>query len=297
LGQALQASAPNHLAGQPLELIPLTRDELDLSDANACREAVHIFRPHWVLNAGAYTAVDRAEKERALAGAVNAGAPRAFAEALLDSGGYLLQLSTDFVFNGLQGRPYATDNQRDPLGVYGASKAEGEQAVEELLLPVGRGKILRTSWVIGPVGNNFVLTMLRLHAEHETLNVVADQVGCPTSTHTLAEACWGAIDYQQQGLNLPDVIHWSDAGVASWYDLAVAVGELGQELGLLNSTAQIKPIDTASYPTLAKRPAYSLLDCIETRRLLKLQSLHWRRALAQVLVKVKRIRSAPSKLS
>jgi dTDP-4-dehydrorhamnose reductase len=198
LGQALRQQLP-----VGMELIATSRTgngggadggllPLDLADAMACRTAVLEHRPEWVLNAGAYTAVDRAESEPELALAVNAGAPRAFAEALLDTGGRLLQVSTDFVFNGQQGSPYRPEQARDPLGAYGRTKAAGEEAVEQVLGGSGRGVILRTSWVIGPVGKNFALTMLRLHRERgasgQALGVVEDQVGCTTSTATLAAA-------------------------------------------------------------------------------------------------------------
>ena len=183
LGTALQASLPEGVI-----LIATGRSELDLADHAACRQAVRDHRPDWVLNAGAYTAVDRAESEADRAMAINAGAPQAFAEALRDTGGRLLQVSTDFVFNGAQGSPYRPDQALDPLGVYGATKAAGETAA--LALPGAR--VLRTSWVYGPVGKNFCLTMLRLHAMKaaagDPLGVVADQVGCPTATHTLAAA-------------------------------------------------------------------------------------------------------------
>ena len=256
---------------------------LDLANASACRTAVEGYRPDWVLNAGAYTAVDMAESEPELAVAVNAGAPEAFAAALKEQGGRLLQLSTDFVFNGRQGTPYRVNQSRDPLGTYGISKARGEEAVEAAFESEGDGIILRTSWVIGPVGKNFALTMLRLHREKKELGVVADQVGCPSSTLNLAAACWQAIRRSSEGIKLPPVLHWSDAGAASWYDVAVAVGELGVELGLINHPAAVTPITTADYPTPATRPGYSLLDCSTTRQALELNGLHWRSALRDVL--------------
>jgi dTDP-4-dehydrorhamnose reductase len=290
LGQALRQQVP-----EGLELIATSRSgggelvPLDLSEAEACRAAVWEHRPDWVLNGGAYTAVDKAESEPELALAVNAGAPRAFAEALRDTGGRLLQVSTDFVFNGQQGSPYRPEQNRDPLGTYGRTKAAGEQAVEQLLgrgsggAIVGRGVILRTSWVIGPVGRNFALTMLRLHRERgasgQTLGVVADQVGCPTSTFTLAQACWRVIT---AGIDEP-LLHWSDAGAASWYDVAVAVGELAEELGMLERRAAVLPLITADYPTPAQRPSYSLLECSTTRQALGLPAVHWRQALRQLL--------------
>jgi dTDP-4-dehydrorhamnose reductase len=291
LGTALQASLP---AG--VTLIATGRSELNLADAAACRQAVLTHRPDWVLNAGAYTAVDRAESEPDQALAINAGAPQAFAEALAETGGRLLQVSTDFVFNGAQGSPYRPDQALDPLGVYGATKAAGETAA--LALPGAR--VLRTSWVYGPVAKNFCLTMLRLHAlkaaAGEPLGVVADQVGCPTATHTLAAACWRSIGADSAGAlaNIaagndpvategPRILHWSDAGAASWYDFAVAIGELGVARGLLQQAAEVRPITTDDYPTPARRPSYSLLDCRATRLVLGLEPRHWGSALGEVI--------------
>ena len=238
-------------------------------------------RPDWVLNAGAYTAVDRAESEPELARAVNADAPAAFAQALAEGSGRLLQVSTDFVFDGRQGHPYGPHQAVSPLGVYGASKAEGERAA---LANLGAENttILRTSWVYGPVGRNFCLTMLRLHGQRaisgEPLGVVVDQVGCPTATHTLASACWAVIEQRLNG-----TFHWSDCGAASWYDFAVAIGELGLEAGLLERAAPVRPLTTAEYPTPAQRPSYSLLDTSATRQALGLAPSHWRQALREVL--------------
>ena len=293
LGCALRASLPKVLQKSPVELIATSRNgcdglvALDLSDADACRAAVLDWQPDWVLNAGAYTAVDRAETEPELAHAVNAMAPRVFAEALAETGGSLLQVSTDFVFNGRQGYPYQPLEPRDPLGVYGASKAAGEQAIAEVLgvEQGGKAAVLRTSWVYGPVGSNFLLTMLRLHLQKavaaEPLRVVADQVGCPTATAGLAGACWRLVERQLGG-----VMHWSDAGAASWYDFAVAIGELAEDSGQLERSAIVLPISTADYPTPAQRPAYSLLDCISSRELLGLRPKHWRQALREVIADV-----------
>jgi dTDP-4-dehydrorhamnose reductase len=279
LAQALLADVPPEITA-----IPTTRAELDLADPAACRAAVEHYRPHWVLNAGAYTAVDRAESEPELAMRVNAAAPEAFAAALADSGGQLLQISTDFVFNGTQGFPYQPHQPRDPLGAYGASKAEGERRVAEQL-PEGQYCLLRTSWVYGPVGHNFCLTMLRLHrqkaAAGQPLGVIADQVGCPTATHSLAAACWRVIQRRVGGLH-----HWSDAGAASWYDFAVAIGELAVARGVLPAAAEVRPLGTEDYPTPARRPSYSLLDCRATRRALALPGRHWRATLAEVLARI-----------
>ena len=293
LGCALRGSFPKVLQNTSLELIVTSRSggdglvALDLANADACRAAVFESKPDWVINAGAYTAVDRAETEPELAQAVNGLAPRAFAEALAQTGGRLLQVSTDFVFNGRQGHPYKLDQPLDPLGVYGATKAAGEQAIAEVLGldQGGKSAVVRTSWVYSPVGSNFLLTMLRLHRQkaeaEEPLKVVADQVGCPTSTSGLAEACWRLVERQLGGL-----MHWSDAGVASWYDFAVAIGELAEASGHLERAAQVLPITTADYPTPARRPAYSLLDCTISRDRLGLMPPHWRQVLREVIADV-----------
>ena len=283
LGQALRASIPSFI-----NVIATSRSggdglkALDLADAAACRAAVAEYRPDWVLNAGAFTAVDKAESEPELAHAINAEAPGAFAKALADRGGRLLQISTDFVFNGSQRSPYSPNQERDPLSIYGASKAAGEEAIEAVFSGDPRALILRTSWLMGPVGKNFALTMLRLHQERDNLKVVADQVGCPTSTFNLARACWQIIQRGSR-TTLPSVMHWCDDGIASWYDVSVAVGEIGAELGLLNSPAVVQRIQTSDYPAPAARPSYSLLDCSTTRRALGLGGEHWRTALKTVL--------------
>lgn len=290
LGQALQRTVPARIAGQPVELILCSRRggdgalALDLGDAAACRALVQQIKPDWLINAGAYTAVDRAEVEPELARAVNAIAPRVFAQVLDSTGGRMLQLSTDFVFSGRQGQPYEPASAPEPLGVYGATKAEGELAVLEQLSGTGRAVVLRTGWVYGPVGHNFLLTMLRLLAEREQLGVVADQVGCPTATAGLAEACWQVLACAAVGPNgFPAVLHWSDAGVASWYDFAMAIRELGLAQGLLQRAALVRPLTTAEYPTPARRPSYSLLDCSASRAQLGLSPRHWREVLLAVM--------------
>ncbi len=277
LGNALVNSSP-----LDVDLITLDRSRLDLADPKSCRQSIFELRPDWVLNAGAYTSVDKAEREPELAYAVNAGAPEAFAEALAEVDGRLLQISTDFVFNGRQSYPYGVDQSVDPLGVYGASKAAGEKAA--LQLPGAR--LLRTSWVYGSIGQNFCLTMLNLHASKaakgEPLQVVADQVGCPTATQSLALACWRSL-FLKEDSNQIRRLHWCDAGVASWYDFAVAIGELAVGLGLLSNTAVVKPIKSSEYPVAAKRPNYSVLDCDRSAEILNLDQPYWRTSLAQVL--------------
>ena len=189
LGQELQRQCP-----ASVEMLALAREQLDLANSAACREAVATHRPDWVISAGAYTAVDRAEAEPELAHRVNAEAPGAFAAALAETGGSLLQVSTDFVFNGAQGTPYRIDQTIDPLGVYGRTKSAGEQAAAEAL-PAERLCILRTSWVYGPVGKNFLLTMLKLHAiKAAQASLRWWPIRWLSDEHQhLAQACWAVV--------------------------------------------------------------------------------------------------------
>ena len=195
-------------------------------------------------------------------------------------------MSTNFVFDGQQGCPYRVDQTTTPLNIYGGSKAAGGLAIQRIFGHDNpQGVILRKSWVMGPVGRNFALTMLRLHRERDHLGVVADQVGCPSSTSNLAVACWKTITLGSY-TSLPPILHWSDAGAASWYDVAVAIGDLGHRLGLINTPAQVNPITTADYPAPGSHPNYSLLDCTTTRSALQLDGHHWQEALKQLLLRV-----------
>ena len=276
LGQALIASAP-----QGLELVATSRQELDLADAEACCAAVKQHQPDWVLNAGAYTAVDKAESEPELAHAVNAGAPEAFAGPWINRGDACSRSAPTSSSTEPRARPINPSSPR-PSRCLRRQQSGWRAAVQTILVAGVRGLILRTSWVIGPVGKNFALTMLRLHRERDQLGVVADQVGCPTSTLNLAQACWRTLQIADNR-ELPAVMHWSDAGAASWYDVAVAVGQIGADLGLIDSPAEVQPITTADYPTPAERPAYSLLDCTATRAALDLKGENWQQALKAVL--------------
>ena len=271
LGQALRRTVP-----AAISLAAFTRAELDLTDADAVCAAVVDFAPDWVVNAAAYTAVDRAEREPERAYAVNAAAVRHLAEAARDTGARLAQVSTDFVFPGDSAHPYRPDDAPAPLGVYGASKLAGERAAREALGT--RALIVRTAWVYAPEGHNFVRTMLRLLRERDRLGVVADQVGSPTSAHGLAGALWALL-----GAGLGGTQHWTDAGVASWYDFAVAIQEEALALGLLERAVPIRPLTTAEYPTPARRPAYGVLDKTATWAALGYTAPHWRVALRQVL--------------
>jgi dTDP-4-dehydrorhamnose reductase len=272
LGRALAQTKP-----QQIELIALTREQCDLRTAEQCERAVLANRPQVVINAAAYTQVDRAETESTTAFAINAEAPGVLAAAAAGIGARVVQLSTDFVFDGASGRPYVPDAATNPLSVYGASKLAGEQRVAAAT--DGAAVIVRTAWVYAAVGANFVNTMLRLLATRDEIGVVCDQIGTPTWARSLAAAVWQAA----LQADLRGVLHWTDAGVASWYDFAVAIQEEARSRGLLSRDARIKAIGSAEYPTAARRPAFSVLDKRSTVAQLHMAPAHWRSNLRMML--------------
>jgi len=271
LGQELQRTAT-----ADVECVPLTRAQLDITDAVSVTGALADIAPRLVVNAAAYTAVDKAESEPEAARRGNAEGPGTLAQACAARGIRLIHISTDFVFDGASSRPYTPEAATAPLGEYGRSKLAGERAVQSAQ---PEALILRTGWVYSRFGNNFVKTMLRLMGEREELSVVADQVGTPTWAHGLAEAVWAAAARPQ----LSGIYHWSDAGVCSWYDFAVAINEEALALDLLPRPVMIRPIPAAEYPTPAQRPAYSVLDKTSSWRDFALQGVHWRRQLRAML--------------
>lgn len=274
LGYELPRTAPNNC-----ECILTDRDELDITDLSAVEAFVAECKPDVIVNSAAYTAVDKAEEEPELATAINATGAKNLALVAKSNGIKLVQVSTDFVFDGSACSPYAVDAITDPQGMYGKTKDEGDKAVIEILGT--DALIIRTAWLYSANGNNFVKTMLRLMAEKEQLGVIADQIGTPTWANSLAQAVWKSIEHDVTGLH-----HWTDAGVASWYDFAFAIQEEGLALGLLDKQIPVKPLTTADYPTPASRPAYSVLDKTVTWEIFGLQSEHWRVALRKMMAEL-----------
>ena len=271
LGQELQRTS-----GPDIECLPMTRAQLDIADPAVVTQCLAAVAPQLVINAAAYTAVDKAESEVDAAQRGNVAGPLALAQACAQQGVRLIHISTDFVFDGSASQPYKPDAATAPLGEYGRSKRAGELAVQSVL---PQALILRTGWVYSRYGSNFVKTMLRLMNERDDLAVVADQVGTPTWAHGLAEAVWASAARPQ----LSGIYHWSDAGVCSWYDFAVAICEEALVLGLLARTVKIRPIRALEYPTPAHRPAYSVLDKTDSWRDFALAGVHWRQQLRAML--------------
>lgn len=272
LGSELLRTVPANV-----EVAAPGRDALELTDRHAIERSVEKTAPHVVVNAAAYTAVDLAETDVQLAYSINRDAVGTLSDVCSRSGAKLIHVSTDFVFDGANGRPYTEQDATNPLGVYGQSKLAGEQLVKAT--PALDWRIIRTAWVYSSGGRNFMLTMLRLFGERAEVRVVADQVGTPTSASSLAQAVWlAALDDGASAL-----MHFTDAGVASWYDFAVAIYEEATALGMLSKTVRIAPIATADYPTSARRPLYSVLDKSATLQRLNIEPLHWRAQLRTVL--------------
>lgn len=271
LGRALLAAAP-----PGTQVIGHDRAALDITDAAAVQAAVAAAQPDILFNAAAYTAVDKAEGDEDAALAINATAVGVLAHVAKRLGAHFVHVSTDFVFDGKSGMPYSPDAPTAPLGAYGRTKLAGEQAAGSDAL------IVRTAWVYAPTGGNFVRTMLRLMAERPEVRVVADQIGTPTYAPGLAAALWALVRQGVHGIH-----HYTDSGVASWYDFAVAIQEEALAAGLLDRAVPVLPITTADFPTPARRPPYSVLDKSSTFTALGAPAPHWRVQLRQMIKDIK----------
>ena len=272
LAQELQQTSP-----QDCQLHVLPRMQMDISNASQVEQVLQEINPDIVINTAAYTAVDNAEQNSQSAYATNVTGPQNLATTCKVLGAYLIQLSTDFVFDGHAHRPYKTDDEKNPLSVYGKTKAQAEEAVSTIMQE--NWAIIRTAWVYSSHGHNFVKTMLRLMAEKPHVSIVVDQIGTPTWARGLAQACWAVAKAK-----LPGVYHWTDAGVASWYDFAVAVQRQVIARGIPHKIIRVHPITSEEYPTPATRPAYSVLDKSKIIRALpSLQYVHWQDQLEAML--------------
>lgn len=284
LGYCLQHTAPARLTDKStaLELRAVTRSEFDLARPELLAGLLDQWNPDVIINAAAYTAVDKAEQDQATATTVNADAVLALASWCESRGAQLVQVSTDFVFAGDSAAPYPINADCAPLSVYGHTKLRGEQLAMQAC---PSAYIVRTGWVYAEHGANFVKTMLRLGRERDQLGVVADQVGTPTYARHLADMIWRLLARRPE----QRIHHFSDAGVASWYDFAAAIFEEAEALALLPKQPQLRPITTADYPTPAHRPNYSVLDKTTTWKLLEITPQHWRQALRTMLKNLKNL--------
>lgn len=254
---------------------------LNIADRRSVRQAVETFRPDYIINAAAYTAVDKAESDAGRAFAVNRDGARHLVEAAEAAGAAMLHISTDYVFDGAGGAPYDEAAQTAPQNIYGASKLAGEQAV---LAACRRAVVMRTSWVFGAHGQNFVKTMLRLGRERDSLGIVADQYGAPTAAADIAAALITIVRRHtpEQLAERAGIYHYCGSPYASWFEFAETIFAEAAAQGVLAKIPAVKPIATADYPTPAKRPADSRLDCGKIRAVFGIGPCDWHSALSDL---------------
>jgi len=263
------------------QLVCVDFPEVDFTAPESIRKWIHDASPGIIVNAAAYTAVDQAESEPALATKINGEAPGIMAEAAKQRGALLVHYSTDYVFDGTKTTPYVEDDRPNPLSAYGRSKLAGDTAIQQV---GGPHLIFRLCWVYGPRGGNFLLTMRRLARERETLRVVADQVGCPTTSRLVAEATALALAQARDpdlAARATGVYHLCCSGQASWHEFARAI--IDQMSAAERKCRTVEAITAAEYPTPAKRPAYSVMSCAKLQRTFGLALPDWRDALRLVL--------------
>ena len=276
VGQELQLTLP-----QLGEVISISREELDLTNSEKIGQLIREIHPDYLVNAAAYTAVDKAETEPELAYSINATAPKIMAESAEKIQAKFLHISTDYVFDGRKNTPYLETDLTNPLGVYGQSKLRGE---EEIKTVNSQAIILRTAWVYGSYGkSNFVKTMLRLGKEREELKVVVDQVGSPTWAKDIAAAITQLLINAD---NPPGIYNFTNSGVASWFDLTKAIFEEAKISGIPLKIQRVIPITTAEYPTPAVRPAYSVLSGQKISQQLGYIPPYWRDSLKAMLTQL-----------
>jgi dTDP-4-dehydrorhamnose reductase len=279
VGSELQQALHNYP-----ELIAVSRPRIDLYQPEKLRELITEIKPDIVINAAAYTAVDRAESEADLAELGNAIAPQQIAQACAEIDAYLIHLSTDYVFDGTSSQPYPETAPTHPLSTYGRTKLAGEVAIQTYC---PKHLILRTAWVYGSYGKtNFVKTMLRLGKEREVVKVVYDQIGSPTWAGDLAAAIQQIIP--QLNPEMAGIYHYTNSGVCSWYDFAIAIFAEAKLLEFPLQIKEILPITTSEYPTPAHRPGYSVLSCTKIRHYLGSHLPYWRDSLTKMLAQLEK---------
>lgn len=268
-----------------LNLVTLSRNELDLSDVDAIRRTLREIRPDIIINPAAFTAVDKAELEPDLAYAINAIAPRVMAEEAAKIGSALIHFSTDYVFDGNQEKSYNEKDTTNPTNVYGKTKLAGEEAIRNVGIPF---LILRTSWVYGPHGNNFLKTILHLASEKECLGIVSDQIGAPTSSVSIASALNQLLrQWDTEKSSDAGIYHFTNAGNTSWYGFACEIIKqyevMHKQPVLKTAVHNIKALSTAEYPTLATRPANSCLDNTKLKQTFGISLPNWQEGLQTVM--------------
>ena len=277
LGQALLKS----YSGDE-EILGLNRNQFNLEDFSSIRDLILKKKPKWIINTAAFTDVNGAETEKEKTFQINAFGAANIIKAATSYGGKVIHLSTDFVFDGRKTNSYKPTDECNPLNVYGSSKYKSEQ----LIMKYPNVIILRTSWLYGPMGKNFCLTILKFcklfAKDKKPLKVVSDQIGCPTSSINLAVICWEFKSFFKNDFST-EIFHWSNSGITSWYDFAKSILELGLEYGLLSQQVKLIPIKAVQFKAKTKRPQFSVLDCEKTTKLLNIEQVFWKDSLREVI--------------
>ena len=283
LGYSLIKTKPKNIC-----LVTPKRKELDLSKPEECFNKILDLKPDWILNCAAYTSVDLAELNREICFKINRDSPKFFAKALNITGGNLMQISTDYVFNGFQDFPYLTDQIKSPINIYGLSKAAAEDDIQKEMSNINNYYILRTSWLMGEKGINFASNIINLLSKKDEIDVVSDQLGSPTTTKSLANVIWEFISkdkfIKKYNLKKYPIYHWSDAGITSWHKLALEIYSISLRIGLIEKNKIINPIKSIDYETNAKRPLFSALDCKSTEKLLNINRVPWQKSIQLMLL-------------
>tara|TARA_Y100000589_G_C27195011_1_gene646403 strand:- start:4652 stop:5554 length:903 start_codon:yes stop_codon:yes gene_type:complete len=287
LAKQIAKDCPRIIDNDLVKIFETSKKDLDISINKDCQEIISNIKPDWVINCAAYTNVEKAEIEKDIAEKVNIIGPINLAKSIKKINGKIIHISTDYVFNGEKRKPYNTYDKKSPINFYGYTKSEGEDNVLEILN--NNAFIVRTGWLYGPIGKNFLLTMLKLHNQksknNQHIDVVNDQIGSPTSTCSLSSACWEII--KRDNYLLPKILHWSDIGEISWYDFAVSIKKYAKLNNLINDFAIIKSIKSDQINMQAKRPKYSVLDLSESCKSLDLYPNNYENQLDKIVKIIK----------
>ena len=285
LGRSLQKLKPRFF-DKSNKLFCFNKNEFNLENPKECVRKIKEIKPNWLINCAAYTNVDKAETEPEKALMINGYALNQITKTMKELNCKIIQLSSDFVFDGKESYPYKTSHIRNPINKYGQGKAIGEKIIEDILFPNNNSKIVRTSWLMSSIGKNFAKTILNLHQSKTEIPVITDQVGCFTSADNLAFFLWEILLKEEKGITLPKILHFTNTGICSWFDIAVAIGEFAEKYSIIKNKAKVIPISTKDYDSNAKRPSFSVLDCFESRKLLYKETPYWRDSLEGIIIEL-----------
>lgn len=282
LGKVLKYYSPDILNDEKVNLLCPRKDELNITSEKSCKEYIHKFAPRWIINAAAYTNVDQAESEPGNAFLLNGKSIKYLSSSIKKDEVKLIHISTDAVFNFREKKLIKPLDKKNPVNIYGKSKSIGEDYIIDARLR--NVYIIRTSWLMGSTGKNFLKTMIKLNKTQDKINVVSDQIGYLTSSISLAEFCWNLVINHSKINNIPKILHFCNEGETSLHEIAKYIGEVGEELNLFKKKASLEKIKLKDYISPARRSYFSLLDCEESLNSLKSKNINWQIAIRKELI-------------